>query len=90
MDAVVFQGELTRDGFGEAEEKSWRAGTHNDAHAHGFDLRALVLEGEITVAEGGQSETFGPGEVFTMADGCEHEERIGARGVRFLVGRRSR
>ena len=90
MDVAAFREDLARDGFGPDEQKSWEPGTHNDTHAHGFDLRALVLDGEITVVEGAGSETFRAGQVFTMGDGCEHEERVGPQGVRFLVGRRRR
>ncbi len=90
MDVAAFRDGLARDGFGEAEEKRWEPGTHNDTHGHDFDLRALVLDGELTIVEGGRSEAFGPGQVFTMTEDCLHEERIGPQGVRFLVGRRRR
>jgi quercetin dioxygenase-like cupin family protein len=61
---------------------------HNDEHDHPFEVRALVLDGEIALTVGGVKRSYGAGEVFAMAAGCRHAEDVGARGVRYLVGRR--
>jgi hypothetical protein len=34
--------------------------------------------------------TFGPGEIFAMAAGCEHTEWFGPEGATYLVGRKHR
>jgi quercetin dioxygenase-like cupin family protein len=51
-------------------------------------VRALVLDGDVTLTTGGESRTYRPGEVFEMAAGCEHSERHGPQGTKYLVGRR--
>ena len=88
MDVADFAAGLARDGFDDTETKSVAAGQVVPDHVHGFDLRALVLEGAMTIEVGGAATTYGAGEVFTMADGREHSETVGPDGVRFLVGRR--
>jgi quercetin dioxygenase-like cupin family protein len=87
MDVGAFEATLKRDGF-ETEVKSVEAGKVVHGHAHDFDVRALVLEGDISLTVGGTTTQYKPGDVFTMARGCEHIETIGPAGVRFLAGRR--
>ncbi|MGI4976944.1 MAG: cupin domain-containing protein [Janthinobacterium lividum] len=88
MDVADFAAALARDGFDDTETKDVAAGQVVPDHAHGFDLRALVLGGAMTIEVGGEATTYRTGEVFTMADGREHSEVVGPEGVRFLVGRR--
>ena len=88
MDMADFTAGLARDGYDDTETKSVAAGQVVPDHAHGFDLRALVLDGAMTIEVGGTATTYRTGEVFTMADGREHSETVGPEGVRFLVGRR--
>ncbi|GGC68119.1 hypothetical protein GCM10011504_52600 [Siccirubricoccus deserti] len=87
MDAKEFEDALVRDGFS-AEVRVTEAGKVTPEHSHPFDVRALVLDGEITLTTTGSSRTYRQGEVFTMAAGCAHAEAIGPEGVRNLVGRR--
>lgn len=86
MDAASFKEELARDGFD--IEESWTAGKTNPEHAHDYDVRALVLEGGISLTVAGKTSRYGAGEVFTMPRGCPHSEFIGPEGLRVLVGRR--
>ena len=88
MDATRFESELRNEGFQEVLTKSLDAGTHNEEHHHPFEVKALVLEGEITLTVAGDARTYRPGEVFTMASGCKHVEDVGAAGVRYVAGRR--
>lgn len=86
MDAQDFHAALLRDGFS-AETRLIEPGTTTPEHSHPFDVRGLVLEGDITLTTAEGSRTYRPGEVFTMAAGHPHAERIGPQGVRNLVGR---
>ena len=88
MDTTEFEAALARDGYRDTEIKSVAAGQEVPDHAHGFDLRALVLDGAMTIAVDGEATTYRAGEVFAMADGRRHSEQVGPQGVRFLVGRR--
>jgi quercetin dioxygenase-like cupin family protein len=88
MNTETFEAALRRDGFAEIETKSVDANKHVPAHSHAFDVRALVLDGEITLTYEGTARTYRPGDTFTMAAGCEHVEDLGPAGVTYLVGRR--
>lgn len=88
MNAIEFESRLRADGFREIETKGYAPGIVNEEHQHPFEVRALVLEGDITLTSEDGTRTYGPGEVFTMAAGCAHAEAIGPGGVRYLVGRR--
>ena len=48
----------------------------------------MVVDGAITLAWEGNTQTFRPGEVFTMARGCPHTETFGPEGAVTLVGRK--
>ena len=86
MDQAAFEAQLRRDGF-EVEVKDNPGGIKNDPHTHEFEVRALVLEGEIALTCGGASTTYRPGDVFTMAAGMPHSEEIPGF-YRSVVGRR--
>lgn len=83
-----FEAQLADEGFGPPEVRDIAAGTHNDTHAHPFEVKALMLDGELTLSCNGQSTTYRAGEVFTMAAGCEHVEQFGPEPARYLVGRK--
>lgn len=86
-DLEAFDAALAADGFGQVETKVRPPGAAGE-HAHGFEVRALVLEGTITLTWNGVTRTFSPGEVFTMAAHCPHAEVVGPGGVRYRVGTR--
>lgn len=88
MDIAGFESGLKSDGFQQIVTKAVAAGTHNTAHAHAFEVRALVLDGRISLTVAGVSSTYEKGQVFTMAANCPHAEQIGPEGVSYLVGRR--
>jgi len=88
MDRAVFEARLRAEGFPEIRENELQAGRHNAEHSHPFDVLALVLEGDITLTVQGEARTYRTGDEFSMKAGCPHVEDAGARGVRYLVGRR--
>ena len=51
-------------------------------------MKALVLQGELTLGVAGKLTTYQVGDTFSLAPGCEHSERYGEQGVSFLVGRK--
>ncbi len=86
--AEGFEARLRAEGYGEIETKALPAGMRNTEHQHPFDVRALVLEGRMTLSVSGEARTYATGEVFTMPAGCAHAEEVGGEGVRYLVGRK--
>jgi quercetin dioxygenase-like cupin family protein len=89
MEREAFEAELRREGYvpGESELP---AGKTTSAHSHDFDVRALVLAGEISLTCGGERRTYRRGDEFRMTAGAAHEEEVGPEGVRYLVGRRAK
>jgi quercetin dioxygenase-like cupin family protein len=87
MDPREFEEALRQDGFS-AEIRTTEPRKVTPEHTHPFEVRALVLDGEITLTTGGESQTYRQGDVFTMAPGRAHAEAVGPEGVRNLVGRR--
>lgn len=88
MTESEFEVALRRDGY-EPRRSEMAASQFNQEHAHGFDARVMVLEGEITITRGGESRTFRPGESCEVPAGERHTEQAGPEGVRYLAGRRA-
>jgi quercetin dioxygenase-like cupin family protein len=88
MDKAAFSAQLTREGFDEIETRTMAPNVYNPVHSHAFEVRALMLSGELTLGWDNQQRTFVAGEVFAMAPGCEHTEWFGSEGATYLVGRK--
>ena len=82
-----FESALRRDGFA-VDRRMLPPGTVVAEHAHPFDVRALVLNGEITLTFDGAEHAFREGDIFVMPAGRPHAEAVGEAGVDYLVGRR--
>ncbi len=88
MDITAFENSLRSEGYRDLETKALPAGTSTPEHSHPFNVRALVIEGQISLSVAGVKTTYVKGQEFEMAAGCRHGEEIGADGVRYVVGRR--
>lgn len=88
MNAETFRAQLLHDGYDDIALRDVTANTFNERHSHEFDVRALMLDGELTLVWDGNERTYRPGEIFVMEAGCQHVERFGPDGARYLVGRR--
>ena len=88
MDHEHFETALRRDGFDEVARVSYPAGTVNAEHAHPYDVRALVLDGEITLTLEDVDYAYREGDIFVLPAGHRHAETVGPDGVAYLVGRR--
>ena len=88
MDPSKFETELCNDGFGEIVKGEMKPNEIRNVHAHDYEVRGLVLDGEIVLTCDGKERGFGVGEIFTMEAGREHAERAGSAGLRFIAGRR--
>jgi quercetin dioxygenase-like cupin family protein len=88
MDRSEFEAQLRRDGYLDVEVKTIAPDVRNGLHSHDFDVRAMVLEGEATIACHGSPRTYRPGDIVEVEAGVEHTEHYGPQGYTFLVGRR--
>jgi quercetin dioxygenase-like cupin family protein len=82
-----FELALRRDGF-DVRRDTMAPGTLVGEHAHPFDVRALVLNGEITLTVEGVQYAYREGDIFVLPAGHRHAEAVGPAGVDYLVGRR--
>jgi len=82
----AFESDLRREGFG-VVHGGQAAGFTEDMHAHDFDVRIMVLGGEITVCRNGGSETFRSGDHCEIPADCQHTTKVGPEGVAYTVGK---
>jgi len=88
MDRAKFEAELQCEGY-QVTEGEIQPNEHRPGHQHPFDVRLLVLDGSITITFGPDRGAYGPGDTCYVPAGTEHEEQIGADGVRYVIGRRA-
>jgi quercetin dioxygenase-like cupin family protein len=87
MDQQTFEAGLKRDGY-DVMTNTTPGVKVNPEHSHPFDVKALVLKGALTLNRDGGSQTYRPGEMFSMPRGCLHYESYGAEGAVVLLGRK--
>ena len=88
MDTEIFKRELDELGFTEVLTRSWPANQFIDTHMHSFEVRALVLEGELVLGCDGQNKALRAGDIFTLEANRLHTEQYGPQGATYLVGRK--
>ncbi|ALZ82774.1 cupin [Pseudomonas oryzihabitans] len=88
MDQAAFTIQLAKEGFQPPVLVMREAHGTLDAHAHPFDAKALVIEGELRIRTAAGERHYGVGEIFQLAAHKPHSEVFGAQGVRYLAGRR--
>jgi mannose-6-phosphate isomerase-like protein (cupin superfamily) len=66
----------------------WQDGpnAHYPDHTHAAETAHVVLDGEMTVTQGGTTRTCGVGERCDVPAGAMHSARMGPRGCRYLIG----
>jgi quercetin dioxygenase-like cupin family protein len=79
---------LAREGFTETVLVEREANGFIDDHAHPFEAKALILEGELTIRCGTKETRYRMGDVFHLKANETHWERYGPDGVCYLVGRK--
>jgi quercetin dioxygenase-like cupin family protein len=87
MNREEFEADLLREGY-RVTYAGLRANEALPEHGHDFDVRILVIGGEITLTRDGRTETYRLGESCSLTANTPHGERAGPQGVAFVVGRR--
>jgi quercetin dioxygenase-like cupin family protein len=82
----AFESDLRREGF-EVINGGQKPNHTEDPHTHGFDVRIMVLSGEITVMRNGGAETFHAGDHCEILGDCHHCTKVGPEGVAYIVGK---
>jgi len=87
MDRQTFEAELKRDGY-DVMTNTTPGAKVNPEHSHPFDIRAMVMQGALTMTCEGRTDTYRSGQIFTMPRGQLHYESYGDEGAVVLLGRK--
>lgn len=88
MDEQEFRAALARARGAELMTVMREPGGRLGEHTHPFEARAIILNGDITIATAEGARRYLPGDVFYLAAGQPHAEWYGPAGVSYLAGRR--
>ena len=55
-------------------------------HTHAVETAHIILDGEMTLTQGGKSRTCGVGERFDVPANVAHSAKMGSLGCRYLIG----
>ena len=78
---------LLKDGFPEPVFVVREGGGFVDSHAHPFEVKALVTEGQIDIVIGGIKNSYLAGDIFHLLPNQVHSESYGGKGVKYLASR---
>ena len=76
-------------GFGEVLERKWAALTVLETHTHPFAVKALVVQGEMWLSVGQETQHLLAGDEFALERDVPHAERYGPEGATYWVARRT-
>lgn len=83
----TFRSVALAEGFDEVLERVWAPGTVVAEHTHPFAVKAKLVQGEMWLTVGGQTQHLHPGDLFELAHGEPHTERYGSEGATYWVAR---
>ena len=88
IDLKSLESQLHSDGF--SHTYVWQDGpnAYYPDHTHVMETVHIILSGEMTVTQGGETLTFGVGERCDVPAGEIHSARMGPQGCRYLIGER--
>jgi len=55
-------------------------------HTHAVETAHIILDGEMTLTQGGKARTFAAGERCDVPAGVVHSAKMGPRGCKYLIG----
>lgn len=55
-------------------------------HTHTAETAHIILDGEMTVTQGGATRTYSYGERCDVPAGAVHSAKMGPRGCRYVIG----
>ena len=84
-----FTAHALAEGFDEVLERHWAALTVLETHTHPFALKARVVEGEMWLSVGQETQHLLPGDEFALERDVPHAERYGTEGATYWVARRN-
>ena len=88
MNSEQFLRLLHRDGFPEPIEVQQAPNGQMGVHEHPFEVKALIVEGDITIVINGLSQNYRTGDIFQLELMQPHAESYGPEGVKYLASRK--
>ena len=88
MNSKQFLQLLRQDGFPEPVEVQQAPNGQLGIHEHPFEVKALVVEGDITIVIDGLGKIYKAGEIFHLELKQPHAESYGSEGVKYLASRK--
>ena len=89
MTKEQFLSMLVLDGFPEPILVEREADGYLDDHTHPFEVKALVVAGQIDLVVDGKRTAYISGDVFHLMANQVHTERYGNNGVQYLASRKN-
>jgi mannose-6-phosphate isomerase-like protein (cupin superfamily) len=85
-DLKLLERRLHEEGF--AHTYAWQDGPNAfyPDHTHAVETAQIILDGEMTLTQGGDAHTYGVGERCDVPAGVVHSAKMGPQGCRYLVG----
>ncbi|WP_251369178.1 cupin [Polynucleobacter sp. AP-Sving-400A-A2] len=80
---------LVLDGFPEPTLVEREADGFLDTHTHPFEVKALVVSGQIDLVVDGVRTSYISGELFHLLENQVHTECYGNNGVQYLASRKN-
>ncbi|QWE09213.1 cupin [Polynucleobacter ibericus] len=79
---------LQQHGFPEPVEVQQPPNSQLGIHEHPFEVKALVIAGDITIVADGITKIYSTGDVFHLGFQQPHSESYGPEGVKYLASRK--
>lgn len=87
-DFEAFRAAALAEGFTEVLPRTWAADTVVPEHTHPFEVKAVVVEGELWLGCAEGMRHLQAGDRFELAAEVPHTERYGPAGATYWVARR--
>ncbi len=78
--------QLRSEGFTHLYTLQDRPGAFYPDHTHPTLSAHIILDGEMTLSQNGETRTFRPGDRVDVPAGTVHSARMGSFGCRYLIG----
>ena len=86
---AAFEAEALAEGIAEVLERVWAPGTVLAEHTHPLAVKAVLVQGEMHLEVGAETQHLRPGDRFSLPAGLPHAERYGPEGAIYWVARRN-
>ena len=86
MDESAFRQQLRSEGFTHIYTWQDRPSAFYPEHTHPTLSAHIILDGEMTLTQNGETRTYRPGDRVDVSAGTVHSAKMGPAGCRYLIG----